>query len=163
MRSTESFIDEARVTVEAGAGGDGCVSFRREKFIPRGGPDGGDGGRGGNLVLVADRNLVTLLDLRLRPLLRADRGAHGEGGRRHGRDGESVELRVPIGTLIYDEDAPNGAPPLIDMAVHGQRYVAARGGRGGQGNSNFATATRQTPDFATPGRPGRSRRLRFSR
>jgi GTP-binding protein len=166
MRSNESFIDEARVTVVAGAGGDGCVGFRREKYVPRGGPDGGDGGRGGDVVFVADRNLVTLLDLRLRPVLRAGRGADGEGGRRHGRDGVTIEVRVPVGTMVYDEeaepDAGGEAVALADLTEPGQSLVAARGGRGGLGNSNFATPTRQTPDFATPGRPGTTRRLRLS-
>jgi GTP-binding protein len=162
MRPNESFIDEAQVTVVAGAGGDGCVSFRREKYVPRGGPDGGDGGRGGDVVLVADRNLATLVDLRLRPIQRAGNGAPGEGGRRHGRDGDDIEARVPVGTLVYDADAGDDAEPLADLAAAGQRFLAARGGRGGLGNSNFATPTRQTPDFATPGKPGRSVRLRLS-
>jgi len=162
MKPTDSFIDEAKVRVVAGAGGNGCVSFRREKFVPRGGPDGGDGGRGGDVTLVADRNLATLLDLRLRPELKAGRGAHGEGSGRHGKDGESIEVRVPVGTIVRDADAPEDAEPLVDLVEHGQRFVAARGGRGGLGNSNFATATRQAPDFATPAKPGGERRLRLS-
>ena len=162
MKPTELFIDETQVSVFAGAGGNGCASFRREKYVPRGGPDGGDGGRGGDVVLVADRNLATLLDLRLRPELRAERGAHGEGSRRQGRDGASVEVRVPVGTLVYDADEPEESPALIDLAEDGQRFVAARGGRGGRGNAQFATPTRQAPDFAEPGRPGGARRLRLS-
>lgn len=162
VKSSDSFIDEAKVHVVGGSGGDGCVGFRREKFTPRGGPDGGDGGRGGSITLVADRNLATLLDLRLRPELRAGRGANGEGGRRDGKDGESIEVRVPVGTLVYDVDAPEGSDPIADLIEAGQRIVVARGGRGGQGNSNFATPTRQTPEFATPGRPGQERRLRLS-
>lgn len=162
MKSSESFIDETRVHVVAGAGGDGCVSFRREKFVPRGGPDGGDGGRGGDVVLVADRNLATLLDLRLRPELRAGRGAHGEGSRRDGKNGETIEVRVPVGTIVHDLDARPDAGPLVDLVHHGDRFVVARGGRGGLGNANFCTPTRQTPDFATPGRPGEERRLRLS-
>jgi GTP-binding protein len=162
MKPTELFIDETQVSVVAGAGGNGCISFRREKYVPRGGPDGGDGGRGGDVVLVADRSLATLLDLRLRPELRAERGAHGEGNRRQGRDGASVEVRVPVGTLLYDADAPEGSPALRDLAQDGQRFLAARGGRGGRGNARFTTPTRQAPDFAEQGRPGQARRLRLS-
>ncbi len=162
MKSSETFIDEAKILVVAGCGGDGCVGFRREKYVPRGGPDGGDGGRGGDVVLVANRNLATLLEPRLRPELRAESGAPGSGNRRHGRRGEDLEVRVPIGTLVFDAEAPPGAPPLADLVHHGQRHVAARGGRGGRGNACFATPTRQTPDFAEPGRPGQSRRLRLS-
>lgn len=160
MQPTDAFIDEAKVRVVAGSGGNGCVSFRREKFVPRGGPDGGDGGRGGDVVLVADRNLATLVDLRLRPELKGGRGAHGEGSRRDGRDGDSMEVHVPVGTIVRDIDAD--ALTLADLVEHGQRFVAARGGRGGLGNAHFATATRQAPDFATPGRPGEERRLRLS-
>jgi len=162
MKPTELFIDETQISVLAGSGGNGCVSFRREKYVPRGGPDGGDGGRGGDVVLVADRNLATLLDLRLRPELHAERGAHGEGSRRQGRDGASVEAHVPVGTLVYDADEPAGAQALVDLAEEGQRFVVARGGRGGRGNAQFATSTRQAPDFAEPGRPGQIRRLRLS-
>lgn len=162
MKASETFIDEAKVSVVAGDGGSGCVSFRREKYVPRGGPDGGDGGRGGDVVLLADRNLATLLDLRLRPEIRADRGAHGQGGRKDGSHGEDAVIRVPVGTVIFDADASEGGEPLVDMKADGQRFVAARGGRGGLGNANFATPTRQAPDFATPPRPGEKRRLRLS-
>ncbi len=162
MKPTDLFIDETRVSVVAGNGGNGCVSFRREKYVPRGGPDGGDGGRGGDVTLVADRNLATLLDLRLRPELRGERGAHGEGSRRDGHDGKSIEVRVPVGTLVYDAKAGADAPPLADLATDGQRFVAARGGRGGRGNAQFATPTRQAPDFAEEGRPGGMRLLRLS-
>ena len=162
MKASETFIDEATVSVAAGDGGSGCVSFRREKFVPRGGPDGGDGGHGGDVVLLADRNLATLLDLRLRPELRAARGAHGQGSRKDGSEGADAIVRVPVGTVVYDADAPAGAPPLADLSADGQRFVAARGGRGGLGNANFATPTRQAPDFATPPRPGEKRRLRLS-
>jgi GTP-binding protein len=138
------------------------VSFRREKYVPRGGPDGGDGGRGGDVVLIADRNLATLLDLRLRPELKAGRGANGEGGRKDGKHGEDALIRVPVGTMIFDAEAAEGEPPLVDLKAEGQRFVAARGGRGGLGNANFATPTRQAPDFATPAQPGQKRRLRLS-
>jgi len=162
MNSPDSFIDEAVIEVVAGSGGNGCVSFRREKFVPRGGPDGGGGGHGGDVVLVAERGLSTLLDQKLRPLARAESGAHGGGNQRDGRAGADVELRVPVGTVVYEADAREGAPPLADLLEHGQRVVVARGGRGGRGNMSFATPTRQAPDSAETGRPGETRRLRLS-
>jgi GTP-binding protein len=161
-KSTDSFIDEVRISVTAGRGGDGFVSFRREKFVQRGGPDGGDGGRGASVCLTADNNLATLLDLRLRPDLKARAGEAGSKSRRHGKSGEHVVLRVPVGTMVFDaEDESEEPAPLADLSETGQRYVAARGGRGGQGNSNFATPTRQAPDFATPGKEGKSASLRL--
>lgn len=165
MNSSDSFIDEAVIEIVAGHGGNGCVSFRREKFVPRGGPDGGAGGRGGDVVLVADLGLSTLLDQKLHPLVRAPDGAHGAGGQRDGRAGNDVELRLPVGTVVYDADATIGAddaPPIADLVEHGQRMPIARGGRGGRGNRSFATSTRQTPDTAEPGRSGERRRLRLS-
>lgn len=162
MNSPDSFIDEAVIEVAAGAGGNGCVSFRREKFVPRGGPDGGGGGRGGDVVLVADRGLSTLIDQKLRPLARAQDGAHGGGNQRDGRTGADVELRLPVGTLVHDAEAAPDAPPLADLVAHGQRVVVARGGRGGRGNLSFATPTRQAPDRAEDGQPGAARRLRLS-
>ncbi|MEB2345183.1 MAG: GTPase ObgE [Deltaproteobacteria bacterium] len=162
MNSPDSFIDEAVVEVAAGSGGNGCVSFRREKFVPRGGPDGGGGGRGGDVVLVADRGLSTLIDQKLRPLVRAQDGAHGGGNQRDGRAGADAELRLPVGTLVHDAGAAAGAAPLADLVEHGQRVVVARGGRGGRGNMSFATPTRQAPDRAEDGRPGEARRLRLA-
>ncbi len=165
MKSADAFIDEVTVSVVAGRGGDGCVSMRREKFVPRGGPDGGDGGRGGHVVLVADRNLGTLLDHRMRREYRAEHGRPGEGRGCTGRSGEDTVIRVPIGTLVFAADAesdPGEAPLLADLTRDGERFVVARAGRGGRGNARFATATRQTPDFAEPGKPGQSRRLRLS-
>jgi GTP-binding protein len=159
MSSNESFIDEVTFSVSAGDGGDGCVSLRREKFVPRGGPDGGDGGRGGDVVLIADRNLSTLLDRRLQREVRAESGQAGAGRNRNGRDGGSVELRVPVGTVVYDVGDDS---MLTDLARDGARLLVARGGRGGRGNSQFATATRQTPDFAERGQPGQLRQLRLS-
>jgi GTP-binding protein len=159
MNSPDSFIDEAVIEVVAGRGGNGCVSFRREKFVPRGGPDGGGGGRGGDVVLVADRGLSTLIDQKLRPLARAQDGAHGGGNQRDGRAGPDVELRLPVGTLVHDVEQTE---PLADLLEHGQRVVVARGGRGGRGNMSFATPTRQAPDRAEEGRPGEMRRLRLS-
>jgi len=161
MTPREAFVDEVTIEVVAGRGGDGCMSMRREKYVPRGGPDGGDGGRGGDVALVADRGLSTLLEPRLRHRIRAEDGGHGGGARKTGRDGADAVLRVPVGTAVRDADAP-GAAPLADLVRHGQRFVAARGGRGGRGNARFATATRQAPDFAEPGRPGGRARLRLS-
>ncbi len=159
MKSQEPFIDEAKISVSAGGGGDGCVAFRREKYVPRGGPQGGDGGHGGDVVLVADRNLATLHDPRLRRTIGAERGGDGGGTDRTGRNGRDTEIRVPVGTVVLD---PDSGETLVDLAAAGQRFVAARGGRGGRGNARFATATRQTPDFAETGRPGESHRLRLS-
>ncbi len=160
--ATETFIDEARLDVAAGNGGDGAVSFRREKFAPRGGPDGGDGGRGGDVVVVGDRNLATLRDQRYRKEIAAGRGGDGSGRNRTGADGADALVRVPVGTVVTDLAAEPDAPPLADLVEDGQRAVVARGGRGGFGNARFATATRQTPDFAKPGLPGERRSLRLS-
>jgi len=158
------FVDEAVVHVSSGDGGDGCVSMRREKFVPMGGPDGGDGGNGGDVVLVADRNITTLLDFRHRRQLRAGRGADGAGARKTGPRGEDCVIRVPVGTLVHraTEDEDDDEELLVDLARDGQRHVVARGGRGGHGNARFKTSTRQTPDFALPGRPGESLDLRLS-
>ena len=159
MNSNESFIDEVTFSVYAGDGGGGCVSLRREKFVPRGGPDGGDGGKGGDVVLIADRNLSTLLDRRLQREVRAESGQPGSSRNRHGRDGRTVELRVPMGTVVYDT---GDGSMLTDFAHDGARLLVARGGRGGRGNAQFATATRQTPEFAERGQPGQLRQLRLS-
>jgi len=132
-------IDQAKVQVKAGDGGNGCLSFRREKFIPKGGPDGGDGGDGGSVIFVGDPGLATLVDFRYRQHLRAGRGAHGEGAKRHGRRGGDLVVPVPIGTIV--RDVATGAV-LADVAVDGQQVVAARGGRGGRGNARFAARIR---------------------
>lgn len=158
MKSRDSFIDEAILTALGGNGGNGIVAFRREKFVPRGGPNGGDGGRGGDVVIVADRGLATLWDQRYRPKLAAGNGAGGGGNDRKGANGEDAVARVPVGTLVYD--LADGAL-LADLVEDGQRVVVARGGRGGLGNTRFKSATRQTPRFATPGRPGERRKLRL--
>ena len=158
----EQFIDEAVVSVSAGAGGDGCVAWRREKFVPRGGPAGGDGGKGGDVVFVADPALATLRDQKYQPEVHAEPGGAGAGNHRTGADGADAVVRVPVGTVLRDAHAAAGDPPLADLATAGERYVAARGGRGGRGNARFATPTRQTPDFATPGEPGPTRRIRLS-
>jgi GTP-binding protein len=158
----KTFIDEATITVRAGSGGAGSRSFRREKYVPFGGPDGGDGGRGGDVILEADRNLATLVDERLRREARAESGAAGAGGNKTGRSGADLVIRVPVGTIVRDLDDGPDAPPLADLAIDGARCVVARGGRGGRGNPRFATATRQTPDFAEPGRPGEERHIALS-
>ena len=161
MKHSDPFIDEATVSVQAGDGGDGLVSFRREKYVPRGGPDGGDGGRGGNVEFVADRNLATLRDRKYEREVVAPNGAPGGKNDRTGASGEPVTVRVPVGTAVLDVDHPE-APVLADLVADGERCVVARGGRGGQGNARFATPTRQAPDFATPGKPGEKRRVRLS-
>jgi len=143
------FVDYVKVYVKAGDGGDGCVSFRREKYVPRGGPDGGDGGKGGDVVFEADPSLVTLLDLKLRPALRAGRGAHGEGNNKTGKNGAGVIVKLPIGSVISE-----GETVLADLATPGQRFIAALGGRGGRGNQHFATPTNRAPRRFEEGQPG---------
>jgi GTP-binding protein len=150
------FVDEARISVKAGAGGSGCVSFRREKYVPRGGPDGGDGGRGGDVVVEADPNLTTLYDYRYRTRYQAGRGGHGSGNNRTGAEGSDVRLRVPRGTIV--RDAVTGET-LADLDAPGAGIVVARGGRGGRGNAAFAGPTRRTPRFAQPGEPGEEREV----
>lgn len=145
------FVDEARITVEAGKGGDGCVSFRREKYVPKGGPDGGDGGDGGSVCAVADRNVGTLLEQRRSQSYRAQNGRPGEGRNRAGANGQDAVVRVPVGTLIRHADTGQTA---ADLTRDGQSVVLARGGRGGRGNKSFATSTHQTPREYTAGEPG---------
>jgi GTP-binding protein len=152
------FIDEARILVKAGDGGNGCLAFRREKYVPRGGPSGGDGGRGGDVVLVADPHENTLLKFRFNPEHKAERGRHGEGSNRTGADGRSIELDVPVGTVVYDDQT---GERLVDFTEPGQRYTIARGGRGGRGNARFATSTHQVPTEHEPGRSGDEKRLRL--
>jgi len=149
------FVDEAAIQVKAGDGGDGLVSFRREKHVPRGGPDGGDGGRGGDVIAVADASLRTLIDLTYRPSYRAGDGAPGGPNRRRGRDGGDLAIRLPVGTIVRTEDQEI----LLDLVRPGQRAVLARGGRRGRGNAHFATSTRRAPGFAERGEPGQQRRL----
>ncbi len=144
-------IDAATIELKAGDGGDGCRSFRREKFVPRGGPDGGDGGRGGDIIIEADPGRSTLLDLRYRRHYKAERGRHGTGARKRGRDGESVTLRVPVGTVVRNHES---GEVIADLDRAGMRVVAAAGGRGGRGNARFATSTMQAPTRCEPGRPG---------
>jgi GTP-binding protein len=152
------FVDEAVITVKGGDGGNGCSSFRREKFVPRGGPDGGDGGGGGSVVLVASPDVSTLLEFRYRRLLRAKRGRHGEGSNKTGRSGEDLQVKVPVGTLVLDGD---GLRRLADLVDQGQQYVAARGGRGGRGNARFTSSTHRAPTRCEAGHPGQDRVLRL--
>jgi GTP-binding protein len=144
------FHDRASIHVEAGRGGDGGLSFRREKYVPKGGPDGGDGGRGGDVVVVVDPSLRDLSGLRRIRRVTAGRGGHGRGSKKHGADGDDAEIRVPVGTQVYDFDERR----IADLTAADGRFVAARGGQGGRGNARFATPTRQTPRFAETGLPG---------
>src|SRR4051794_8281232 len=152
------FLDEARILVKAGDGGNGCLAFRREKYVPRGGPSGGDGGHGGDVVLVGTENQNTLLQFSYNPEHKAERGRHGEGSNRTGHDGQTIEVPVPVGTVVYDEAT---GERLFDFTEAGQRFVAARGGRGGKGNARFATSTHQAPTEHEPGKPGEEKRLRL--
>ena len=147
------FVDTARITVRAGNGGNGAVAFHREKYVANGGPDGGDGGRGGSIVLVTDRNLSTLMDFRYKRKYVAENGADGSGARRTGKDGKDLVIRVPEGTVVRDAETQQ----IIQDMSGCERYVLARGGRGGWGNQHFATPTRQAPRFAKAGLPGQSR------
>jgi GTP-binding protein len=152
------FVDEAKIYVKAGAGGNGCLAFRREKYVPRGGPSGGDGGRGGDVYMVASEHANTLLHFRFNPEHKAQRGRHGEGSNCTGQDGKSLDLEVPVGTVVYDSDS---GEKLHDFTHAGERFLVARGGRGGRGNARFATATHQAPTEHEQGRPGVERRLRL--
>jgi GTP-binding protein len=152
------FIDEVRIYVKAGDGGNGCLAFRREKYVPRGGPSGGDGGRGGDVIMVASPHHNTLLHFRFNPEHKAERGRHGEGSNRTGRDGTSIELATPVGTIVYDAET---GEKLHDFTAPGDRFIVARGGRGGRGNARFATSTHQAPTEHEPGKPGEEHRLRL--
>lgn len=168
MKHANLFVDEVLLEVRSGAGGNGLVAFRREKFVTHGGPNGGDGGRGGDVVLLADSNIATLLDYKSARKIQADGGENGGTRNKKGASGAQVQIRVPVGTLIYEEVASGGdteleeARLLADLTSSGQRIVIARGGKGGLGNARFKTATRQAPDFATPGKPGETKQLRLS-
>jgi GTP-binding protein len=148
------FVDSVRIYVKAGNGGNGCVSFRREKYVPTGGPDGGDGGDGGNVTLSVSPRLHTLMDLRRRKHYKAESGRSGRGKNQHGRDGNDVVIEVPPGTVVYDSSTKQ---VIADLVSPGQTVVAATGGKGGKGNARFATATRQAPRFAKPGHDGEER------
>jgi len=157
------FVDEVDIHVAAGHGGRGCLAFRREKFVPRGGPSGGDGGHGGSVYVVASPHKNTLIDFRFHPEFTAERGEHGMGSNRSGRNGEDLELAVPIGTLVYTKgDDPNAALTLLaDLAEDGQRVLVAKGGRGGMGNARFATSTNRAPRKVQPGEEGEEKDLRL--
>lgn len=152
------FIDRAKIKVKAGDGGNGVTAFRREKFVPRGGPSGGDGGHGGDVWLESDEGLNTLLHLRYNPEHKAERGKHGEGSNRFGKNGEDTVVRVPVGTQILD---PESGDLKFDFTEAGQRYLAAKGGKGGWGNAHFATPTRRAPKFHYQGRPGEEHELQL--
>jgi len=152
------FIDEAKIRVKAGDGGNGCVAFRREKFVPRGGPSGGDGGKGGDVIMESSERHNTLIHFRFNPEYKAQRGRHGEGSNRTGREGEEVVLKVPVGTIVYDADT---GEMVHDFSSPDERIVMARGGRGGRGNAQFATSTHQAPREAETGRPGEERSFRL--
>ena len=145
------FIDYAEIRVKAGDGGDGCVSFRREKFVPRGGPDGGSGGSGGDVIIKADRGLATLLDFRYKPYLKAENGKHGKGKKRAGHSGAGLVVKVPPGTVIRDVSSGR---MLADLVEDGATYLAARGGSGGRGNSTMKSSTNRAPRRFEPGKPG---------
>ena len=152
------FIDEARIEVQAGRGGDGCASFRREKFIPKGGPDGGDGGRGGSIWAIADHNINTLIEFRYRRRIAAGNGEPGRGADCYGASGHDVEVRLPVGTIISDEQS---GTILADLQTSGARALLAKGGAGGLGNLHFKSSTNRAPRQKTPGQPGEQRFLRL--
>ncbi|MEW6410625.1 MAG: GTPase ObgE [Nitrospirota bacterium] len=150
------FIDQVKIFVKAGDGGRGCVSFRREKYVPMGGPNGGDGGKGGDIIIRADSQINTLLDLKYHRHYRAKRGEHGKGKNMHGENGSDIIIPVPVGTVVKDVESNK---VLTDITEEGMGVVAAKGGRGGLGNANFATPTNQAPRYAQPGEPGEERWL----
>jgi GTP-binding protein len=152
------FIDEVQITVKAGNGGNGCLAFRREKYVPRGGPSGGDGGRGGDVVMVSSNHYNTLLHFRFNPEHTAQRGRHGEGSNRTGHDGHSIDVPVPVGTVVYDAETGD---LLHDFTTAEERFIVAKGGRGGKGNARFATSTHQAPTEHEEGHEGELRRLRL--
>jgi GTPase len=152
------FVDEARIRVKAGDGGNGCMAFRREKFVPRGGPSGGDGGHGGDVIMESSERHNTLVHFRFNPEYKGERGRHGEGSNKTGRDGDNVVLKVPVGTIVYDELT---GELVHDFSSPDDRVAIARGGRGGRGNARFATSVHQAPREHEEGRPGEERALRL--
>ncbi|GLC32214.1 GTPase ObgE [Clostridium omnivorum] len=148
------FIDTAKIFAKSGDGGNGAISFRREKYVPLGGPDGGDGGRGGDVILIADPNMTTLLDFTYKKKYVAERGTNGSGSKCYGKDGETLYIKVPMGTIIRDVETDK---IMADLSHPNDKYVVARGGKGGKGNAKFTTPTRQAPSFAEPGMPGEER------
>ena len=150
------FVDICSITVKAGNGGDGAVAWRREKYVPAGGPAGGDGGRGGSVVLVADENMRTLMDFRYKRMYKAENGQNGRNKKQFGADAEDVILKIPVGTLVRDEKTKK---IIVDMKEAGQRFVIAQGGGGGKGNARYTTSTRQAPTFAQMGFKGQERNI----
>jgi len=150
------FVDQVKVTLRAGKGGNGCVSFRRERGVPRGGPDGGQGGDGGSVYIVSDKNLNALAYYRFHPINKAERGSHGQGGNRQGKKGEDLRLKVPVGTVLREE---NKERILFDFLSPGQEFLAAKGGKGGRGNASFASSTHQAPRESEKGQPGEEKNL----
>lgn len=153
-----SFVDECNINVKAGDGGAGCVAFRREAHVAKGGPDGGDGGDGGSIWFVADRNVASLLDFRDHPHRKGENGKHGSGQNRHGHRGKDLEVKVPVGTVVLDHDTHE---PLADLVHHGDRWLAAKAGEGGRGNARFLSNRRRAPSFAEQGEHGEERWLRL--
>jgi GTP-binding protein len=151
-------VDEVRITVKAGDGGNGCLAFRREKYVPRGGPSGGDGGRGGDIIMVATIHRNTLLHFRFTPEYTAERGRHGEGSNRTGHDGADLIVQVPVGTVVINEET---GEQLFDFTEDGQQWIAAKGGRGGRGNARFTTSTHQAPTEHEDGKPGDFHKLQL--
>ncbi len=152
------FVDEAKIHVRAGDGGNGCMAFRREKFVPRGGPSGGDGGKGGDVIMESSERHNTLVHFRFNPEYKAERGRHGEGSNKTGREGADVVLKVPVGTIVYDDES---GEKVFDFSSPDQQAVIARGGRGGRGNARFATSVHQAPRQCEPGRPGEEHSYRL--
>ena len=152
------FIDEAKIRVKAGDGGNGCLAFRREKFVPRGGPSGGDGGKGGDVIMESSERHNTLVHFRFNPEYKAERGRHGEGANKTGREGGDIVLKVPVGTIVYDDET---GEKVHDFSHADERVVIARGGRGGRGNARFATSVHQAPREHEAGRPGEERAFRL--
>jgi GTP-binding protein len=152
------FIDEAKIKVKAGDGGNGCMAFRREKFVPRGGPSGGDGGKGGDIIMESSERHNTLVHFRFNPEHQAERGRHGEGSNKTGREGGDVVLKVPVGTIVYDDETGD---KVFEFTQPDQSFVIARGGRGGRGNARFATSVHQAPREHEPGRPGEEHTYRL--
>jgi GTPase len=158
LTTVSMFIDEAKIRVKAGDGGNGCMAFRREKFVPRGGPSGGDGGKGGDVVMESSERHNTLVHFRFNPEYKAERGRHGEGSNKTGREGGDVVLKVPVGTIVYDDET---GEKVFDFSEADQRIAIARGGRGGRGNARFATSVHQAPREHEAGRPGEERSYRL--
>ncbi len=152
------FVDQARIFVKGGDGGNGIVAFRREKYVPMGGPSGGDGGRGANVILVADEGLKTLMDFKYRRHFKAERGAHGQGKNMHGAWGQDLRVKVPVGTVIKDDES---GEVLADLLLQGQEAVVAKGGRGGRGNARFSSAINKAPSFSENGEPGEEKWIRL--